>query len=549
MKKIVISAGPIPARLDSVKFITNRFKGGLALKTATYLAEWPNNLVTLVIWKFTDISEINKELFDGIVFVSDVFEYFKWFTDHANDYDAFVMAAAVANLTPVSPYEGKFPSHDYKPGDEFDIRFMIAPRAIDAIKRHNPRACLIGYKLFDAQTDEELIGIARHTLKDSKANIIFANTPKDAKSRKIALTQDGSVIECDFDDHMSLINRAVQQEYYMTRIEKPDAGFWHDINVREAAAMVKMFEKTFDGYGTIAVTVNGRNGVFMTTSRGHEKTPVAVFGIEGNNKKQIMFGMKAENKNIVMASDKATLNAPALKAMLSMTGQAYVVHRHAKTVAANSASYIFPGTWEEYVSVQWKTRNDYFEEPGHGYLKAFSFSEVDWNDYHEVFPDKYFIVHPDILDTVDRYLNEGKKVLELGGNRHPIGNYSYDPFVMPESAAVTYVKMEDILSQDWDLVIANNSVNYISSKELAEILGHARAFMANTFAQPPYEKVTENEYAVFDPDTKLVHHGLRLPDDQVLRHVFYGYSVSDYEKLGLEYMFYGKNSVLLKKGV
>ena len=29
-KNIVISCGPIPARLDSVKFITNRFKGGLA---------------------------------------------------------------------------------------------------------------------------------------------------------------------------------------------------------------------------------------------------------------------------------------------------------------------------------------------------------------------------------------------------------------------------------------------------------------------------------------------------------------------------------------
>lgn len=33
-KKVVISCGPIPARLDSVKYITNRFKGGLAFRTA-----------------------------------------------------------------------------------------------------------------------------------------------------------------------------------------------------------------------------------------------------------------------------------------------------------------------------------------------------------------------------------------------------------------------------------------------------------------------------------------------------------------------------------
>ena len=34
MAHILISVGPIPARIDSVKYITNRFKGGLALKVA-----------------------------------------------------------------------------------------------------------------------------------------------------------------------------------------------------------------------------------------------------------------------------------------------------------------------------------------------------------------------------------------------------------------------------------------------------------------------------------------------------------------------------------
>ena len=31
---VVISCGPIPAKVDSVKFITNRFRGGLAFQTA-----------------------------------------------------------------------------------------------------------------------------------------------------------------------------------------------------------------------------------------------------------------------------------------------------------------------------------------------------------------------------------------------------------------------------------------------------------------------------------------------------------------------------------
>ena len=193
-KSVVVSVGPIPARVDSVKFITNRFKGGLALKTVKRLLDEPGISVTVVTWHYTDIPYEIERRCANVFRVKDVFEYYEWFVANAKNYSAFVMAAAVANLTPVKPYTGKFPSHLYKPGDEFDIRFMIAPRAIDAIKELNPKACLIGYKLFDAPDDKAMIEIATHTLKDSRANLVFANTPKDAKTRKLALTQDGSVI-------------------------------------------------------------------------------------------------------------------------------------------------------------------------------------------------------------------------------------------------------------------------------------------------------------------------------------------------------------------
>lgn len=533
MKRIVISAGPIPARLDSVKYITNRFKGGLAMKTAVYLAERENNDVTLIVWKFTDISDVDKRTFKEIVKVNDVFEYYDWFVAHAKDYDAFVMAAAVANLTPVHPYEGKFPSHNYKPGDEFDIRFMIAPRAIDVIKSLNPRATLIGYKLFDTESDEELVDIARHTLKDSKANIIFANTPADAKTRKLALTQDGAAMEYSFDDHMMLINRAIHQEYYQTEIKNVDTSFWMDINVREAEAMVRMFELTFDGHGTVAVYINGHHGTFMTTSRGHKNGPAAVFSVD-------------HDRRIIKASGKATLNAAALETMLRFTGQGYVIHRHDNL---DGSVYIFPGTKEECKYVQWFVNDGCLIEPHHGYLKAMPFDEIDWEKYHDTFPEKYFDIHPEILDMVDRYISQKKKVLELGGNKNPIGTHSYDPFVKPaESSKAVYVTMDEVLSQNWDLVIANNSVNYLSRKELERILNRTGIFMANTFAEPPYQKVTADEYAVFDPDTGLVHHGLRMPDDTVYRHVFYGYSENDYLEWGLDTKKYGRNSLLVTKG-
>ncbi|MDE7242460.1 MAG: hypothetical protein K2O18_00550, partial [Oscillospiraceae bacterium] len=133
-KKVVISCGPIPARLDSVKFLTNRFKGGLAFKTADFLARQGFRL-TIIVWKGTEIPANFNGSNVEIVRVEDVFDYYRWFENNASEYDACIMAAAVANLTPSHPYEGKFPSHNYKVGEKFNIEFEIAPRAIDVVKK------------------------------------------------------------------------------------------------------------------------------------------------------------------------------------------------------------------------------------------------------------------------------------------------------------------------------------------------------------------------------------------------------------------------------
>lgn len=53
MKSVLISCGPIPARLDSVKFVTNKFKGGLAFKTAKDLIDSGYD-VTIVKWEDTN---------------------------------------------------------------------------------------------------------------------------------------------------------------------------------------------------------------------------------------------------------------------------------------------------------------------------------------------------------------------------------------------------------------------------------------------------------------------------------------------------------------
>lgn len=559
-KNIVISCGPIPARLDSVKFITNRFKGGLAVRTASQLAKLGHD-VTIVAWKYTDIptdimapESIEKNgktiTYPGVrkvVRVADVFEYYDWFVANAKNYDAFVMAAAVANLTPVKPYEGKFPSHNYKPGDEFDIKFMIAPRAIDAIKTVNPRACLIGYKLFDEPDDNKLIDIARHTLADAKANIIFANRPSDAKTRKIAVTADNSAFECNFDEHVELIDRAIRQEYFRTEIQPFTEDETNDPEILTASGLVSLFEQTFNTFGTVAIPVN--DGMFMTTARGHKNGPVLVRSIDYEN-------------HIIYASAKATLNAPALGKLVDKNH--YVVHRHlddpryvepetSQTYTADK--YIMPGTVEE---VEYMTRMrmgnfDHIMEPYHGVISRLKFEPVNWPEYHNTFPPRYFNVTEVFQNMISNQIQKpGAITLEIGGNRHPDAMYSYDPYVKPETKAIP-IELSQLLNMRIDFAFSRNAICYLTEDEIKTILAASEKFMANAPAHMPNFKISANEVAVkIEPDEtghQRICHYLLLDNDRIMRHTFYAYDEDFYTSLGLTVTQYGRNSALITKNI
>lgn len=538
MKKVVISCGPIPARLDSVKFITNRFKGGLAFKTASYLSECGDEL-TVMTWKNTDIPDnIKSNERIRLVKVEDVFDYYNWFKDNACQHDAFIMAAAVANLTPSNPYEGKFPSHKYSVGEKFDIPFEIAPRAIDIVKKLNPRCCLIGYKLFDTPDENELIEIARHTLFDAKANIIFANTPQTAKSKKIAVMADNTALPCSFDEHLKLIRRAIDAEYYRTEVVELTDTEKKNPNIRQALATVKMFEKTFPSYGTIAVPISPSYEMFATTSRGHTGEPVIVYGVDNL-------------KRTIFATCKATLNAATLHAALSRTGfSSIIVHRHdddpifcREECKILASKYLFPGTVEEaqFVQQNFSCSNNSLKFFGHGDLRAHPISPVDWNQYYKLFPQKYFSTPPMMEKIIADCTRT--ETLEVGGNAEVCTKYAYDKYV-PANHAIN-LQWDEIMHSHFDLIVAKNAVNYLSSEEIVALIGVTDEFVANTFLIPPSEKITEEEATVLDKDQIL--HTLRLPDDSIMRHSFYAYTQKDYESMGLNVVPYGRNSALLTK--
>lgn len=333
MSKTLISVGPIYGKLDSVKIITNKFKGGLASLTAKKLAKKrPEDEITIVKCKETEFYKKDEPKLNNIkiVDVSDFYEYEYYVLN--NEFDAYILAAAVANLIPEKPYDGKFPSHNYKEGEIINIPFVISRRVIDHVKEKFPKSTLIGYKLFDG-TDDELIKAGWKTLVESKANAVFCNRPNTAKERKIVLLPDGSKITLTFEEHIDFINRLLNLKWYNTEIlanNKPD--------LIDSNKLIDILKKTTEliypyFFGCVAYKLGTG---FYTTLRGKKETTpdfAYVYAVD-------------HDKQIVSANKKASLNAPLLDLVFKTTNAKVVLHAH-KVLNTLTVAYTFPGTTEE----------------------------------------------------------------------------------------------------------------------------------------------------------------------------------------------------------
>ncbi|MHA2426997.1 MAG: phosphopantothenoylcysteine decarboxylase domain-containing protein [Candidatus Hermodarchaeia archaeon] len=325
--KILLTAGPIPAKLDSVKVVTNKFKGGLSALAAARLGEYFD--VEVIKWEG---AQLKLPPYIEVTNISDVLDYKD--TVLSTEADAYILSAAVANLMPVSPWRGKFPSHNYSVGEEFDIKFTIAPRIIDQVKKEYPRSTLIGYKLLDG-SEESLIQAGTDTMRQSRANVVFCNHPKTAKVYKVALTPDGSRIRMTFDEHIDFIRRTVNLKWYRTIIIaeglQPSAvEAWKEVeHLKEILDEVAFY----GGFGTIAV--RAQRG-FATTTRGKK----------GNG---ICFVWSADPETrTVIANTKATMNAPTIHRMFQAYPEArYILHSHKQIKELPTNPYAFPGTHEE----------------------------------------------------------------------------------------------------------------------------------------------------------------------------------------------------------
>ena len=360
MKKILVTGGPVHAKLDTVKIITNRFKGGLMAALVEDLLE-EDVEVHYISSKAAVIPEGLpwNHKHEHIGFHS----YRKQVLKMAPDFDAVILGAAVCNLIPVEQIKGKFPSHNYKPGDVIPINFTIAPRVIDEVKKVAPNTHLFGYKLLAGVPHEELIQSAYDIVLESKAICVFANDASNL-DRKFAVTKEGAEHEISYQDVSKFIMQMVNDNYYRTDLfhnTKQYDKILND-NILTMNGLVdrfkdKFIEKNDYVFGTIALRhKNPTNITFVTTRRGKNET------------KDFTVVSRVDHEERVVHTNrkKATLNAPLLSRIFESNPKVNaIVHYHELNTGLTVLPYAPPGTVRDSIRPIEDLRSD-FEIKNHG---------------------------------------------------------------------------------------------------------------------------------------------------------------------------------------
>jgi len=392
-----VTGGPVHAKIDVVKMVTNRFKGGLMASLAVALCD-ENTDVTYLCSHQAKTPSCGRnekgEQWTGLPTGRDVpvplvlrhdgfHDYREKVRELARESDVVILGAAVANLIPVGykkwdythvltenislPLEGKFPSHDYKPGDHIEMVWQIAPRIIDEVKAlMNPGAHLFGFKLLSGVPRDELITAAYGVLLESKATMVFANDAANLQ-QVYGVAKDRSYHATHRDQIPKTIRELVADEYYRTEVVRD----WDGAEHRMAEGMMDevfatldtdaLFPETPEGmvFGTVAVRHPAGMG-FFTTARGkRELADLAwVQDVDHHDVERV----------VQVVGAKATLNAPLLDTIFADTDVERIVHHHQQEPGLPSYAWAPPGTVRDSRRVPQKRGHPWtsFNVDGHG---------------------------------------------------------------------------------------------------------------------------------------------------------------------------------------
>lgn len=175
-KKVLISAGPTIEYIDPVRFITNQSSGRTGVLLASELLASGAN-VTMVYGPGTETPPRGAKIIH-VKTTQEMTGAIK--KEISKKYDVIIMAAAVADYTPVHTSRTKIKSDR----NEISIRLKRVPKILNQIRQLQKDALLIGFKAETGISKKQLEVYSRKRLVESGADIIIANDIGDPRYKK-----------------------------------------------------------------------------------------------------------------------------------------------------------------------------------------------------------------------------------------------------------------------------------------------------------------------------------------------------------------------------
>ena len=197
MKKIIITSGGTSERIDNVRKITNSSSGKLGMTIANHLLEGNNDIMIYYVCSKNSLRPTDKRAkvveIDGTIDLKKTIE--DLLTREHIDY--FIHSMAVSDymtdyVTTIERIKESIKNHDdideafknieviggskissYE--DNLVIVLKPTPKIISIIKNLSPSTYLVGFKLLDGVSKEELIEVAKSLRNKNNCDLVIAN--------------------------------------------------------------------------------------------------------------------------------------------------------------------------------------------------------------------------------------------------------------------------------------------------------------------------------------------------------------------------------------
>ena len=189
--KVVITAGGTSERIDNVRKITNSGTGKLGYKIALELLNKYKDVKIYYVCSKNSLRPINDRVevieVDGTIDLKNNIE--NLLTQNKIDYFIHSMAVSdymvdyVTNLESIKSNNIKVINDTKISSNEENLVIVLkpTPKIISIIKNISPKTYLVGFKLLDSVSKEELISVAKKLRDKNKCDLVVANDLKNIR--------------------------------------------------------------------------------------------------------------------------------------------------------------------------------------------------------------------------------------------------------------------------------------------------------------------------------------------------------------------------------